>query len=188
MNLCINCDKDLVSGIKNICNYFGKHRSYTNVFFLFLADSEFIRFCETEQVVNYTKVTETLTITSPDYPNTQYSINNNCSIQVSLQKLPLNQSVLHILHQSTAEPNTANCTRDYIIQNKSSSLFTNKQETTNKDVKQCTIIVDILLTKKQDSVVLHLPAGTKNGFSFTFRGNDFIFLKTLQAVFFIFKL
>ena len=144
--------------------------------FLVLADSEFISFCETEQVVLYTKVTETLTITSPDYPNTQYSINKNCSIQVSLQQVPLQQVVLHILHQSTVEPR--NCgSLDYTIENKKSNILIYRQETNQHEGTQCTIIVDILLTELQDGVIFYLPAGNRPGFSFTFTGNDFMMLR-----------
>ena len=136
--------------------------------FLILADSELIRFCETEQVVNYTKVTETLTITSPDYPNIQYSINKNCSIQVSLQQVPLQQVVLHILHQSTVEP--ADCTLDYSIGGEGGNILTNRQEKNQHYGTQCTITVDILLTKGQDYVIFLLPAGIRPGFRFTFTG------------------
>ena len=151
---------------------------YIKMFFLILADSEFIRFCETEQVVNYTKVTETLTITSPDYPNILYSTNKNCFIQISLQQVPLQQVVLHILHQSTVEP--ADCTLDYSIEDSNGNILTNRQETTQRDDTQCTIIVDILLTEGQDGVIFYLPAGIRPGFSFTFTGNGFVKLEYLK--------
>ena len=135
---------------------------------MLLGSDDHIEFCESKQTITYTKVTETLIITSPDYPNIQYSINKRCSIQVSLQQVPLQQVVLHILHQSTVEP--ADCTLDYSIEDTNGNILTNRQEINQRDDTQCTIIVDILLTEGQDDVIFYLPAGTRPGFRFTFTG------------------
>ena len=139
---------------------------YESCLFIYL--DEPFEFCKSRNAVNYTKVTETLTITSPDYPNIQYSINKSCTIQVALQQVPLQQVVLHILHQSTVKP--ADCTLDYSIEDTNGNMLTNRQEINQRDDTQCTIIVDILLTEGQDGVVLYLPGGTRAGFSFTFTG------------------
>ena len=159
--------------------------SYTNVLFLVLANSTFINFCETEQVVNYTKVTETLTITSPDYPNIQYSINKSCSIQVSLQQVPLQQVVLHILHQSAGESQISECNQDYNITDINNTPFPNKQRSNHSGSTQCcSILEDILLTEVHDDLIVYLPAGTRPGFTFTFTGRLYLFLKTLNRTFF----
>ena len=160
--------------------------AYMYLLFLVLADSEFIRFCETEQVVNYTSVTETLTITSPDYPNIQYSIIKSCFIQVSLQQVPLQQVVLHILHQSTHQTDVPECTQEHIITDTERNAFTNKREDAKRDGTQCTIIVDILLTEVQDDVIFYLPAGTRTGFRFTFTGNGFCYVASFKVTFYTF--